>query len=160
MSIYGAEFFDNKKTIGRIGKENNVSELEVIKDLNGQQGVRLFGKESVKPLLDELSFIGEVLILVENGGSVFEIKSVFPKGQEGHGYYNLGKAPLSGHINIDKINNIAVTAETMFGNCSRSWRFLGQDGNSVFRVYVGRNPDKTPLKEHLELFEKWLLKTN
>jgi putative heme utilization carrier protein HutX len=155
MNKYLEEFLENKKTAGKISKEYNVSELEVLKALEESKAVRVFGKDYVKTLLKELTSLGEMLIIIEYGGSVFEIKSVFPEGEEGHGFYNLKRAPFSGHLNIGKIAKIAVVSEIFFGVRSCSWRFLGEDGNSVFKVYVGRDGNREHIKEHLAVFEKW-----
>ncbi|MDR1941153.1 MAG: hypothetical protein LBQ47_02395 [Endomicrobium sp.] len=156
MQNYNIEFLENKKSVGKICRENNVTELEVLKVLDGNKDVRLLGKEFVKKLLADLHSLGELLMLIEREGSVFEITSPFPCGEEGHGYYNFHRAPFSGHFNIDKITNVAVVAETLFGKRSCSWRFIGEDGSSVLKVYIKRDANKEFLKPHLESFEKWL----
>ncbi|MDR2426805.1 MAG: hypothetical protein LBD46_06490 [Endomicrobium sp.] len=155
MHEYLTDFCENKKTIRAISKEHNVSELDVIKVLETGKYVRLLGKEFVKKLIEELPSLGELLILIEHGGSIFEITSIFLPVCESHGYYNLGRAALSGHLNTDKITNIGVISENLFGRRSCSWVFLGENGEPVFKVYLKRDENKEILKDQLSVFEKW-----
>ncbi|MDR1194926.1 MAG: heme utilization cystosolic carrier protein HutX [Endomicrobium sp.] len=155
MHEYSSAFSEDKKTVRAIGREYNVSELEVIKVLDADKQARLLEKEYVKKLIEELPTLGELLFLVEHGGSIFEIKSVFPQSQESHGYCNLGRAPFSGHLNLEKITNIGVISETMYGRRSCNWVFLGENGETVFKVYIGRDQNKELLKNQLDVFERW-----
>jgi putative heme utilization carrier protein HutX len=155
MNDYLAEFTEKKKTVRAISREHNVPELEVLKVLASGNNVRLLGKEFVRPLLQDLQLLGEVPILIEKDGSIFEIKSIFPAGKESDGYYNLARAPFSGHLNIEAIEHIAVVDEIFFNLRSCSWFLLNAAGSVIFKVYVARNPDKTHIKEQMDIFEKW-----
>jgi putative heme utilization carrier protein HutX len=155
MHQYSVEFSGNGKTVRSISREYGVPEFEVLKALEGDKLARLYAKDRVKDMLNAFVRLGELMILIEKDGSIFEIKSVFPAGSEGHGFYNLGKGCFSGHLNVNKIENAAAVSEIFFGKRSCSWRFFNEKGDAVFNVYVSRDGGGQHIKEQLDAFEKW-----
>lgn len=156
-------FEKDNKTIREISRNANVTELEVLRTLITSDQVALYGKDEILPLLNELSEMGTTLVIVENQGSIFEIKCRFPKGLEGYGYYNLkieGEYGLGGHVDINHINHVAVTSEIFFNKPSKAWWFIHESGRVVFKVYVGRDENGEFKPNQLTLFEKWLQKQN
>ena len=59
-------------------------------------------------LLEEIADWAWVTTIVLHGGSVFEFKGSFPRGKQGHGFYNLeGDMPgFHGHLNLDLVSHI------------------------------------------------------
>lgn len=155
-------FEKEQKTIREISRKAGATELEVIKALVTGERVALHGKDLVLPLLADLAELkSPCMLIVENQGSIFEIKCNFPKGAPGHGYYNLKMSDnggLGGHLNINEIGCVAVTAEIFFGIPSKSWWFMHESGKVMFKVFVGRKANKEFWEDQLALFEKWLCK--
>jgi hypothetical protein len=88
-------------------------------------------------------------------GAIIEIKGRLPKGEFGHGYFNIGEQdnPLSGHIQVDAIAAVCLVSKPFMGLESHSVRFYNKTGALMFAVYVGRN-GKTLIPSVKESFMK------
>ena len=154
-------FEEEKKAIRTICAESGMTGIKVLEALNGRGSVRVFGKEEVLPLFKDLVGLGVMLVLVEHQGCVFEIKTHFPDGAEGHGYYNFKleqETGISGHMDIKNISHVAVVSETFHNMESKNWWFIHENGEVMFKVYLGRNADRSLKENQLEVFNKWLNK--
>lgn len=162
QQVWLEAFEKENKTVRELSRTHNVPELEVLKALQGKDQITLLDKEQIRPLLADLSTMGTTLVIVENQGSIFEMKCAFPAGSEGFGYYNLkieGECGLGGHVDIEHIAYGAVTTEIFFNKESKAWWFIHESGKVTFKVYVGREEDGSFKPAHLALFDKWAAKS-
>lgn len=88
---------------------------------------------------------GEVLGVVMKGANVFEIETVIPSGKpsERSAFFNLGKAPLTGHLRPDLMGTIHLLEVPSKDGLVRGITFYGQDGQGVVGYFIsgeGRTP--------------------
>ncbi|PKG39236.1 heme utilization cystosolic carrier protein HutX [Psychromonas sp. Urea-02u-13] len=138
-----------------IAQQLQVSEAQVVFSFNGQMVTRVDGKQT-EALLGELNSWGNVTTIMHSEGSIFEVKAPFPKGKVAHGYYNLmGKAgEIHGHLRIDLITDIALVSKPFRGNESHYFGFFTKQGNSVFKIYLGRDKKRQLLAEQVQSFSQ------
>lgn len=154
--IFIKSFKEDKKSIRAICAEQNVCLKDVLIVLNEAGLVKLHDGNRAKELFESLQGLGEFNYIIEKAGCIFEIKSIFPKSSESHGYYNLAhESPLSGHLSLQSIKNIAVVDEIFFGKRSCNWWLLDETFEPIFKIYVARDENKEHFKNQLELFENW-----
>lgn len=146
---------ENEGTLpAEIAKQLGISELEAIKHLPEGMAAVLSG-DWFEDVLNEVKHWGSVTTIVEVAGSIFEIKCPFPRGVNKFGYYNLaGKdSPLHGHLKADGIAHIALVSKPFHGMMTHSIQFLDQAGACVFKIYLGRNKDRSFIEGQEEAFE-------
>ncbi len=91
-------------------------------------------------LLEEISEWENTTTIILHGGSVFEFKGVFPKGELAHGFYNLkGESGFEGHINLEKITSINLQSKLHRGKESYAFVFQDKDKNCIFKIFLGRD---------------------
>lgn len=97
---------------------------------------------------------GEITFVVHTPGGVFECKGRIPPGVFGRGYFNIhGDSPIGGHLRADRCRSIYFVDRLFFGKRSCSVQFINQDGEAMFKVFVGRNEDRSLKAEQLARFE-------
>jgi putative heme utilization carrier protein HutX len=138
-----------------IAQQLQVSEAQVVFSFNRQMVTRIDG-EQTEALLGELTSWGNVTTIMHSEGSIFEVKAPFPKGKVAHGYYNLmGKeGEMHGHLRIDLITDIALVSKPFRGNESHYFGFFTEQGNSVFKIYLGRDKKRQLLAEQVQSFSQ------
>lgn len=131
----------------------NVSEAAVVFAMPGSDVVRVDGKH-VEDILKGLTTWGSVTTIVRVLGSIFEIKGPFPKGKSAHGFYNLnpGKGQFHGHLRLDLISDIGLVSKPFMGRESHYFGFFNEQGESVFKIYLGRDLKRVLLPEQVENF--------
>jgi putative heme utilization carrier protein HutX len=99
------------------------------------------GSDQVLPLLRNLPGWGNTVTIVFSGGSVFEFKGPFPRGEEAEGFYNLdGPTPgFHGHLRLDALARVRFQDKPHRGRASYAFVFEDRSGNTVFKVFLGRN---------------------
>ena len=86
---------------------------------------------------------GEVTFIVHTVDGVFETRGAIPPGSRGRGYFNIGgDSSIGGHIRADHCDAIAFVDRPFFGRRSCSVQFLNRDGGAMFKIFVGRGPDR------------------
>ncbi len=91
-------------------------------------------------LLEEVSEWQNTTTIILHGGSVFEFKGVFPKGELAHGFYNLkGNTGFEGHLNLGKIAGIYFQDKLHRGTESYAFVFKDSSGGCLFKIFVGRD---------------------
>lgn len=112
--------------------------------------------EDALALLQELHHWGNVTTIVLHGGSVFEYKGPFPIGRVAEGYYNLdGPVPgFHGHLKLDAIATIGFQDRAHRGRASYALTFNDADGNTIFKVFLGRDEDGEIIAEQLQRFQQ------
>lgn len=108
--------------------------------------------------LDELFEIlrswEKVFLLVVTPNFVLEIQDKFPKGFYGHGYLNFHdkKTSIGGHLSSEKIKEIILVKDVMFGRDSCSINFNDEHEKEIFSIYVPRDEKKEFIKECIDSF--------
>ncbi|WP_434360360.1 heme utilization cystosolic carrier protein HutX [Parasalinivibrio latis] len=138
---------------GGIAEKLGVSEGEVVFSLPSGMVTSLPGVHA-KAILESLSEWGPVTTIVASGGSIFEVKAPFPKGVEGHGYYNLfGKeGEIHGHLRLDRVNRIGLVCKPHRGQESYFIGFFDKAGLCIFKVYLGRDEHRQLFPEQVDKF--------
>lgn len=133
----------------------NVSEGEVVAALPKEMAVILSG-DHAQVLLEQLVGWGPVTTIVHSFGSIFEVKAPFPKGKVAHGYYNLmgREGELHGHLRLDLIDKVALVSKPFRGKESYYFGFFDASGNSIFKIYLGRDKKRVLLSEQVEKFKQ------
>ena len=132
----------------------NCTELQVIQALPPEQEVTMLPAEQAQDLLTEIADWGKVTCIIEVSGFVFEVKAPFPKGKNAYGYYNLShdSEGLQGHLKLNNISEIALLTPTIQGKLSYCVQFFDHQGNSIFKIYLGRDKDGQVIPEQIARF--------
>ena len=132
----------------------NASELDVIQAMPADM-VTLIDASHYLDVLRDIKTWGELTLVIDVDGSIFEMVGHFPKGGEKFGYYNLSdrRTPLKGHLKVDNVAVIALVSKPFHGVETRSVQFLSKQGRMLFKVYLRRDKEKSFLPEQLEKFE-------
>jgi putative heme utilization carrier protein HutX len=97
---------------------------------------------------------GEITFVVHTRDGVFECKGSVPPGTFRRGYFNIhGNSPIGGHLKADRCRSIYFVDRPFFGRRSCSVQFINQDGEAMFKVFVGRNEDRSLKTEQLARFQ-------
>ncbi|WP_419534399.1 heme utilization cystosolic carrier protein HutX [Endozoicomonas sp.] len=132
----------------------NASELDVIQAMPADM-VTLIDASHYLDVLRDIKTWGELTLVIDVDGSIFEMVGHFPKGGEKFGYYNLSdrRTPLKGHLKVDNVAVIALVSKPFHGVETRSVQFLSKQGRMLFKVYLRRDKEKSFLPDQLEKFE-------
>lgn len=157
-----------KQQIARLLAENpNLITLELATQLNVPEGevllnlpdefVKLFPAERVEEIFQEISRWGTFTTIIEKAGSIFEIKDRFPSGITARGYYNLNmkgqEGALYGHIKMDTLGSIAFVSIPFRGKESYNIAFISHSGETIFKVYLGRDEQRNLFPDQVENFK-------
>ncbi|WP_086984327.1 heme utilization cystosolic carrier protein HutX [Vibrio aphrogenes] len=136
----------------------NVSEGEIISVLPKEM-VTVISGDHAQSILESIVGWGPVTTIVHSFGSIFEIKAPFPKGKIAHGYYNLmGRSgELHGHLRLDLITHVALVSKPFRGKESYYFGFFDSDGNSIFKIYLGRDEKRVLYADQVEKFQQMKL---
>lgn len=142
---------NEKISLEKIAKELGISLIEVLREA---PTVRKYPLEKREELFEILRGWEKVFLLVVTPNFVLEIKDKFPKGFYAHGYLNFHdpESSIGGHLSVDKIKEIFLVEDNMFGRKSCSIRFYGEDEQEIFAIYVPRDDKKELIKEYLDCF--------
>ncbi|ELT89946.1 hypothetical protein CAPTEDRAFT_109986 [Capitella teleta] len=137
-----------------IANQLNATELEIIQAMPADM-VTLIDASHYLDVLRDIKTWGELTLVIDVDGSIFEMVGHFPKGGEKFGYYNLSdrRTPLKGHLKVDNVAVIAVVSKPFHGVETRSVQFLSKQGRMLFKVYLRRDKEKNFFPEQLEKFE-------
>ncbi|MBB4038809.1 hypothetical protein GGR34_000438 [Microvirga flocculans] len=102
----------------------------------------------------ELTGWGEMTFVVHSRDGVFECKGSVPPGTEGRGYFNIhGDSPIGGHLRMDRCRSIYFIDRPFFGKRSCSVQFVNEEGGAMFKIFVGRNEDRSLKADQVARFE-------
>ena len=109
-----------------------------------------------EPLWERLAaWPGEVTFIVHTQDGVFETRGRIPPGSHGRGYFNIhGDSPIGGHIRAERCAAIYLVDRPFFGRRSCSVQFVNVEGGAMFKVFVGRGPDRELDPDQVSLFEE------
>lgn len=138
----------------------NLPEGQIITALP-EHFVTVYPIEEVEPILAEITSWGTFTTIIEKEGSIFEIKDRFPSGIVGRGYYNLNmkgeEGALHGHLKLDNIAHVAFVSLPFRGKESYNIAFIAPNGNTVFKVYLGRDEQRQLFPEQVEKFKQFII---
>ncbi|MDO4697943.1 MAG: heme utilization cystosolic carrier protein HutX [Pasteurellaceae bacterium] len=121
--------------------------------------VRLFPAQRAEEILQSISQWGTFTTIIEKEGSIFEIKDRFPSGMIARGYYNLNmkdeEGALHGHLKLDSIDQIAFVSLPFRGKESYNIAFIAKNGQTIFKVYLGRDDKRQLFPEQVEKFKSF-----
>lgn len=142
---------NEKISLEKIAKELGISLIEILREA---PTVRKYPLEKREELFEILRGWEKVFLLVVTPNFVLEIKDKFPKGFYAHGYLNFHdpESSIGGHLSVDKIKEIFLVEDNMFGRKSCSIRFYGEDEKEILAIYVPRDDKKELIKEYLDCF--------
>ena len=110
--------------------------------------------EKAQALLEEITDWGNTTTIILHGGSVFEFKGDFPKGSVAMGFYNLkGENGFEGHLNLEKVDHIAFQDKQHRGKQSYALVFNDQNGECIFKIFVGRDKNGDLLEAQVNRFK-------
>lgn len=139
-----------------IAEKLNISEFEAVSALPDEM-IALVDGEQAQSILEGLVGFGPVTTIVHSFGSIFEVKAPFPKGKEARGYYNLmgREGEMHGHLKLDNVKNIALVSKPFMGRESHYFGFFCEEGNNIFKVYLGRNEKRELIESQVTTFKQW-----
>ncbi|MEO0421989.1 MAG: heme utilization cystosolic carrier protein HutX [Pseudomonadota bacterium] len=138
----------------RVAEEFGVTPLEAAHLLPAEHCTLVDGA-MLPDVLEELSRWGEVMFLVHLPAFIVEVKTSIPAVTAGRGYLNFqGGAPLGGHLREDACEAIAFLDRPFMGRRSCAALFFDEAGDCIFKVFVGREADRSLKAGQLENFER------
>jgi putative heme utilization carrier protein HutX len=103
---------------------------------------------------NDLTRWGEIMFIVHTRDGVFECKGSIPPGTFGRGSFNIhGDSPIGGHLRADRCRFVYFVDRPFFGRRSCSVQFVNEDGGVMFKVFVGRNADRSLKEDQVARFE-------
>lgn len=119
--------------------------------------VRVFEAHRAEEILTAVAQWGTFTTIIEKCGSIFEIKDRFPEGVVGRGYYNLNmkgeQGALHGHLKLDQIAKIAFVSLPFRGKESYNIAFIAENGETIFKIYLGRDEQRQLFPAQVENFK-------
>lgn len=147
-------YLDDKKGVATVmaARALSVPEREVVRALDDQSfevGIQRFSE-----IMDEISEWGEILMIVTNGSVICEVSGELPKGSYSHGMFNLHSdtSPIGGHLVADKFDSIHFVSHPFMGKESLSVQVYDKEGNSAFKIHVGRDEKHELKQDQVERF--------
>ncbi|WP_442957543.1 heme utilization cystosolic carrier protein HutX [Photobacterium sp. 53610] len=130
-----------------------VTEGEIIMALPDELVTRISGNHA-QSILEMLPEWGVMTTIVHSMGSIFEVKAPFPKGKEARGFYNLMGKPgeMHGHLKLDWVSDVVLVSKPMRGNESYFIGFLAENGECIFKIYLGRDEKRQLIPQQVEKF--------
>jgi len=143
------------QSTGAMAKELEISEMDVIRNLP-EDMVKEVSKDRFDEIIAEVSTWGVLTVIVQNESTILEVKAPFPVGTYGHGFYNLQSkdTPVGGHIRTDDLSAVFFVSKPFMGLESYSIQFFNNNGNAMFKLYLGRDENRRIIQEHMEKFIK------
>lgn len=152
-----------------LAQNPNIITLEIATQLQQREGnvlcalpaefVRVFDGARTEEILTAISQWGTFTTIIEKEGCIFEIKDRFPSGIIGRGYYNLNmkenEGAIQGHLKLDNIAKIAFVGLPFRGKESYNIAFISHSGQTIFKVYLGRDEQRQLFPEQVEKFKQF-----
>lgn len=126
-----------------IARREGATYRDVLDILPDGQAVALPGSTFQATWVGLVTWPGEVTFIVHTVDGVFETRGRVPAGSHGRGYFNVhGESPFGGHIRAERCAAIYFVDRPFFGRRSCSVQFVNLEGSAMFKVFVGRGPDR------------------
>ncbi len=135
-----------------LAEEKNATEAEMIECLPEAFWEKVDGTH-FQGILTRVADWGKLTTIIHSSGSIFEFSGSFPKGSVAHGYYNLEhESSLSGHLRFDNCAAIYFITRPFRGSETRSILFTDPKGRIMFKIFLGRDENRTIFPDQIEKF--------
>lgn len=139
--------------IEALAREHGVTTLEATRMLPAAN-CRWAPAAAFADIFAALTQWGDVLFLVHTPNVILECAGPVPPGSSARGYFNLsGKGPIGGHLKADRCAAIAFVRRPFMGLDSCSIQFFDLDGESMFKIFVRRQADRSLDPDQVEAFD-------
>ncbi len=127
----------------------------VVECLPADHLARIDGSRFVDVLTD-ISEWGDIIFIVHTKDAIVEFSGPMPKGKIGHGMYNLqdGGLGLSGHLRPENCKSILLVRRPFMGMETMSVQFFNAEGETIFKIYVGRDEQRKLKTDQIERFNR------
>ena len=98
--------------------------------------------ECAEEIMSDIAEWGEITFLVHTADIILECKGHLPHGSFARGFYNLASnsGPIGGHLRLDRCASVAFVRRPFMGaSDSCAVIFFNNDGEAMFKVFVGRD---------------------
>ncbi len=111
---------------------------------------------AAQALLETIADWGSVMTIIQHAGSVFEFKGSFPKGSQGHGYYNLISegSGFQGHLALDQVHEVRFQDSLRGGRESYAFVFCNDQDEVMFKVFLGRDEEGSLFAHQVSAFQE------
>jgi putative heme utilization carrier protein HutX len=128
--------------------------MQAVLDCLGPESAQRVPGARFEEIWQDLTDWGEITFVVHTRDGVFECKGCVPPRTPGRGYFNIhGDSPIGGHLRMDRCRFVYFIDRPFFGKRSCSVQFVNGDGGVMFKVFVGRNEDRSLKEDQLVRFE-------
>lgn len=136
-----------------LADQHGVSLREVIASLPPTYRALTSGTHA-EAIMADVAEWGPITLLVHTPDIILECKGSLPKGKVARGYFNLlGGDAIGGHIRLDRCRDIAFVRRPFMGSSdSCAILFLNQAGDAMFKLFVGRDDNRTLLPDQVNRF--------
>lgn len=113
------------------------------------------GRHFIDVLTDVANW-GDIMFICHSKDAIIEFSGPLPKGEMGHGMYNLHGGPggLSGHLRPENCTAIFFVSRLFMGMETKSIQFFNAEGETIFKIYVGRDRERKLKAVQVERFER------
>ncbi len=160
---------DHAETIKEIKQAIAAKPDGVLEALSAQYGVsiqtvleclpegvtRVDGRHFIDVLTDIAKW-GDITFICHSKDAIIEFSGPLPQGEMGHGMYNLrgGTGGLSGHLRPENCAAIFFVRRLFMGMETKSIQFFNAEGETIFKIYVGRDRERKLKAVQVERFER------
>ncbi|NJL09031.1 MAG: heme utilization cystosolic carrier protein HutX, partial [Methylacidiphilales bacterium] len=141
--------------IEQAAHEYGVSARDVVEAL--PVSMRRFAPASAfEEVMADIAGWGEVTVIVHTVDGIFEMTANVPRGEVGHGYFNLmSSSGLHGHLRHDRCGGLGFVERPFMGKPSAAVLFFNIDGGIMFKVFVGRDEKPRAARRTARSFRAW-----
>jgi putative heme iron utilization protein len=143
-----------------IGQQLGLNEALVVSSYGRDKAIGV-GAENFAAIWKNLNGWDKAMVLITKGGNVFEVstKIVTGKPSERSKYFNLEyQGPgLAGHLRPDLLSAIYALALPTKEGMARGLMFFGEQGESVFGVFVPGEGGKPTARQLADFDATWAL---
>jgi putative heme utilization carrier protein HutX len=124
----------------------------VVECLPADKWKRITGEYFID-VMQDVSGWGSITFIVHTKDAIVEFEGPLPGGTSGHGFYNLkGGGGLSGHLRGANCHAIIFLRRSFMGMETLSIQFFNADGESMFKIFVGRDENRRLKADQIERF--------
>lgn len=147
-----------EELLEKIAQDYQVTLTQVIQAL---PDAKIVDGSNFDMIWEEVTTWGDVLFLIHTGDIIAEISGELPPGNHSQKYFNLRhQKGLSGHIKAEHCQYIAFIERKFMKMSTASMIFLNYMGQSMFKIFVGRDEKHQLKPEQLEKFRALAQKVN
>lgn len=138
--------------IEKVAASSGGSPAEVIECLPAAMWQRAPGA-AFTAVLQDIAGWGEVTTIVNSADLIFEVTGDFPRGEVGHGFYNLESGRgLHGHLRHAHCKSIYFVRRPFMKKETASILFANHAGEIMFKVFLGRDAEGALRADQLQRF--------